>query len=384
MACQGMNDSAASHIMKVEQACRMQNVTLVLCSLGPEDEKLLQSWVAEAPSNHVFRIEASLRKALGFAEGNILPAVHLPDSAEIKGCDSLLARQALSKWLGRKITDDLFTVVESSEGTAKISGRESVLVTLHAEKTLGCQGRVPSSVFIAIPGYSAVQAEVETGTANRPAVLLSTTYGAICGVEGLIGMPSKGTWRTQSDSVFLKLDLQRLREKLTPETFGKLISEGFTQLGQQWDQLSALYTLAQGGGWHGVTYDETTKDSSAASEEYQKVNPTGRRSTVMDGPDCQPILRVHHDDGDHDVAAVLSRKTMVLEEQIQIEERKNDLPIRASNRKGDLEDLQVPILQMKEKSADYGKSTPSIIKRLSTMAFATSTDHTSHHMSDAA
>jgi SulP family sulfate permease len=398
MACQGLNDSAASHIMKVEAACRIQNVCLVMCNLGPEDEKLLQSWEAEAPSNNVLYIESSLREALGFAEHNILEATQLPDAGI--SCDRSLAKQALDKWLGQSITKDLFTLVESSQ--KKDGNRidvEPALVKLHEGTTLSSQGRVPSAVFIAIPGHSVVQAEVQTGTDNRPAVLLSTKLGAICGVEGLIGMPSKGTWRIASDSLFLKLSVSQAKANLAPETFGKLITEGFNQLGQQWDQLSALYTLAQGGGWHGVTYDATTKETTVASEEYQKVSPTRatsatrhRNALVVDGAGSD---KVHHDDGDHNVAAILSRKTMVLEKDIQFEERLNDKvsPLNRKSRKitfsqnvrqkDGLEELRVPILQEDQQKP---KDSSRIMKRLSTMAFATSTNRASMmmHMSDAA
>lgn len=53
------------------------------------------------------------------------------------------------------------------------------------------QHHLPTSdvfeVFLAVPGLSDVKMEVQTGTQNRPAMLLRTAQGAVCPAEALIG-----------------------------------------------------------------------------------------------------------------------------------------------------------------------------------------------------
>ena len=50
----------------------------------------------------------------------------------------------------------------------------------------------PGQVFLAVPGLSDVQMEVQTGTQNRPAMLLRTAQGAVCPAEALIGSHCRG------------------------------------------------------------------------------------------------------------------------------------------------------------------------------------------------
>jgi len=249
MACQGINDSAASHIMKVEQACRMRSVNLVLCNLDPEDETLVRSWMAELPHTAFFHIEANLREALRSTERNLLEVADKLDGGNVLlSSDCAPARQALESWLGAQIANELYAFAETPvQGGKHANEQQPAFTTLCAGTTMGLQGRVPNSVFIAIPGYSDVGFAMQTGTADEPEVLLRTTYGAVCGAEGLIGIPARGSWRVESDSVFLKLDLRKVGNSLSPDMFTRLLAEGFNQQCQQSDQLSALYTLARGG-----------------------------------------------------------------------------------------------------------------------------------------
>lgn len=248
VACQGINDSAAYHIMKVEQSCRSKRVNLVICNLTTQDERLMRSWEAELPHTTFFRILPSLREALESAEHSILEGAKLlSDGVQPKTLDGFAEKEVVAKWLGHQATKEFFSL-ESGSLTKVPKG--AILIQ---------QGNLSTTVFVAIPGYSDVQAELHT-EGSRPTVLLRTRNGAICGVEGLMGIPSGSTWRAQCDSVCLRLDLQHVTTMST-ETVGRLLKEGFIQQSRQAKHLSTLYSLSKCGQQDDIVNDEKTKDN---------------------------------------------------------------------------------------------------------------------------
>ena len=52
-----------------------------------------------------------------------------------------------------------------------------------ANEVISGQDAIVDYMLIAVPGFSDVQIEVQTGTQNRPARLLRTSHGAICPAE---------------------------------------------------------------------------------------------------------------------------------------------------------------------------------------------------------
>ncbi|CAJ1360940.1 unnamed protein product, partial [Effrenium voratum] len=71
-SCQGINDSAMSHLAKVAQDCQEKHIQLIFCSLSPFDEALVRSWALDA---HGCRIMGSITEALSTAERETLKEV---------------------------------------------------------------------------------------------------------------------------------------------------------------------------------------------------------------------------------------------------------------------------------------------------------------------
>jgi len=247
-ACQGINDSACAHFKKVFQLCAGHRVKLFLCHLSPYDEELLETWGAKSNWSDIV---GSLGKAISEAERRLLIEERDP-RAEVspKSSSGETERAALASWLGDEAADELLSVA-------------SGFIAVPAGHSLSDTGECAERVFVAIPGHSDVQLEVETGTSHRPALLSRTIHGAVCPAEALIGTQSRGTWRALSDSVGIWLEptvLPSLHVSLPT-----LFEAGLRQQCQQMDQLSALYTVSRGGGWHGVTFDSSTRNGEAES-----------------------------------------------------------------------------------------------------------------------
>eukprot|EP00928_Gymnodinium_smaydae_P012882 TRINITY_DN14703_c0_g2_i1.p1 TRINITY_DN14703_c0_g2~~TRINITY_DN14703_c0_g2_i1.p1 ORF type:complete len:876 (+),score=98.39 TRINITY_DN14703_c0_g2_i1:74-2701(+) len=258
-ACQGINDSACSHLFKVAQMCEHNEVNLVFCHMNPFDEELLRSWKLEST---FCRILPSLTQALEVAERKTLEESYEPrEEPDTQSSEGDSEKLALGKWLGEDAVEELM--------------RFSTLETVEAGYELSKQNERETSFFIAVPGHSDVQVEVQTGTRKQPAVLLRSTLGAICAPEALIGSHNRGTWKTHATSVVVRVQ-SVARLKGTQKAYRSLMSAGLHQQLLQSDQLSALYTMSKGGGWRGVTFDASTS-SMSGSAVAAAVGPGLRR-----------------------------------------------------------------------------------------------------------
>jgi SulP family sulfate permease len=261
IACQGINDSACSHIVKVARLCERRRIKLLMCNLAIYDAKLLKKWNLES---RWCAIGGSIMDALQEAEQDILNSMNEKHNKPLKkSADGVRERQALADWLGAETADILLNLAH--------------LETIPAEVNLTTQGKRPDMVFLAIPGHSDIQVQVHTGTGHRPAVLNRTLLGAVCGSEALIGSTCRGTWKTRSESVgiFIK-HVERL--STLPDTLARLLAVGMHQQCEQHDQLSALYTVSRGGGWHGVTFDASTRGGEA-ERALDSIGPRLRSSS---------------------------------------------------------------------------------------------------------
>jgi len=249
-ACQGINDSACSHLVKVARLCEARCVSLVLCNLSPGDERLLRSWHVES---EFCCMEDNLTSALAKAERSLLERCAEPQNPPLpRSEDGRPEREALAEWLGAEAADELLAAAK--------------LTTVPAGTMLSAQGQHASRIFVAVPGHSDVELELQTGSSHRPAVLHRTTLGAVCAPEGLLQCQCRGTWRAHGDSVGLVLEppsrCAQLQHALAP-----LLAAGLSQQFHEMDQLSGRYTVSRGGGWHGVTFDASTKVGAPARME---------------------------------------------------------------------------------------------------------------------
>ncbi|CAL1171232.1 unnamed protein product [Cladocopium goreaui] len=304
-ACQGINDSAMSHLAKVAQDCRDNGVQLVFCSLSPYDEDLLRSWALEGDG---CRIAASVTQALSEAERQTLEEMQQPVTPVERTTDEPSKVRALTRWLGPEKAQDLLSIGTWYEVTE--------------QQEITCRDEVMTSVFLAVPGLSDVQMEVQTGTQNRPAMLLRTAQGAVCPAEALIGSHCRGKWIAVARSCGLMIhEIQLLKE----ETRGALLTLGLHQQLLESDQLSAMYTLSKGGGWRGVTFDAKTSKRLSKTlgsfgprkrSSYSKRQSYVRVGSKQTGDMAVPItssrsVRLPSDDGNIPVAAVLDFQRFV-------------------------------------------------------------------------
>lgn len=307
-ACQGINDSAMSHLAKVAQDCREIGVQLVFCSLSPFDEELLSSWALE---DHGCRIMPSVTDALSEAERQILQEMSHPVTPVRRTIDEHAKVRALTRWVGQAVAQDLLSTGAWYE---VIAGQE-----------ITCQDEVMTTVFLAVPGLSDVQMEVQTGTQNRPAKLLRTSQGAICPAEALIGSHCRGKWIAVASSCGLMIpEVQALNE----ETREALLTLGLHQQLLESDQLSAMYTLSKGGGWRGVTFDARTnkrlskafgsfgprrRSSYSKRQSYTRVGSKLDKLEASNGVASMSRNRLTTDgaDGNIEVAAVLDFQRFV-------------------------------------------------------------------------
>mmetsp|Transcript_90767 Transcript_90767/g.293012 ORF Transcript_90767/g.293012 Transcript_90767/m.293012 type:complete len:931 (+) Transcript_90767:127-2919(+) len=293
-ACQGLNDSACAHLVKVNRLCASDGVTLRFVNLHPEDMALLKSWsIKEFPE--------SMGTALGEAERAILADFNEPVEAPLgRSTDDSTELAALAKWLGEDVADVLLEVGKLQSVT---SG------TNLSQDTKGPN----RDIIVAIPGHSEVCLEARTGNRLRPAVLFRSMSGAVCGGEALIGQASKGVWRALSDSVVLVLPSAESLEA-SPTAIAALLGAAFHQQVHQTDQLSSLYTVNRGGGWQGVTFDGMTM-GGGAKETMEMLGKEARdvpmkkkskKEKFMNG--FQPMPHDENHVGEHLVAAVLERR----------------------------------------------------------------------------
>eukprot|EP00439_Symbiodinium_sp_Y106_P033419 s6604_g4.t1 len=277
-ACQGMNDSACSHFLKVAQMCASKDVALVFCSLSPYDEMLLLSWNL-AP--YGCRIVPSVSEALEDAEHDTLRDLLQPVTPTLRTGGNEPKIQALERWLGKGTVQELLGIGEfcTFETNEVISGQDAII----------------DALLITVPGFSDVQIEVQTGTQNKPARLLRTSHGAVCPAEALIGSHCRGRWVANDETVgFLIKPVQALKSSSKRHAFATLSSIALHQQMLQTDQLSAMYTLSKGGGWRGVTFDASTskrpvkalegfgprlRSSHAKRKEFARV---GSRATAAE------------------------------------------------------------------------------------------------------
>jgi len=307
-ACQGINDSAMSHLAKVAQDCRDKGVQLVFCSLSPYDEDLLRSWALE--DNFGCRIVPSVTQALSEAERQTLEEMLQPVTPVVRTTDERTKVHALTRWLGPENAKDLLSIGTWYE--------------VNELQEITCQDEVMTNVFLAVPGLSDVKMEVQTGTQNRPAMLLRTAQGAVCPAEALIGSHCRGKWIAVERSIGLMIpEIQLLKE----ETRGALLTLGLHQQLLESDQLSAMYTLSKGGGWRGVTFDaKTSKRLSKALGNFgprKRSSYSKRQSYTRVGSKLQPDASVpitssrsmrlssYDADGNIPVAAVLDFQRFV-------------------------------------------------------------------------
>ena len=307
-ACQGINDSAMSHLAKVAQDCRDKGVQLVFCSLSPYDEDLLRSWALE--DNFGCRIVPSVTQALSEAERQTLAEMLQPVTPVVRTTDERTKIHALTRWLGPENAKDLLSIGTWYE--------------VNELQEITCQDEVMTNVFLAVPGLSDVKMEVQTGTQNRPAMLLRTAQGAVCPAEALIGSHCRGKWIAVERSIGLMIpEIQLLKE----ETRGALLTLGLHQQLLESDQLSAMYTLSKGGGWRGVTFDaKTSKRLSKALGNFgprKRSSYNKRQSYTRVGSKLQPDAAVpitssrsmrlssYDADGNIAVAAVLDFQRFV-------------------------------------------------------------------------
>lgn len=239
--CQGINDAACSHLLKVVQSCSAQNIRLVFCNLSHRDLDLLKGWDIESRGCH---IESTLGTALRVAEETILTKSDMPlVQAGAKTQDGSAERDRLVEWLGEAAAEELLELAS--------------LTTFRKDTTFSRQGELSESIFIAIPHYSEVQYELEQAAAH-PIVLLRTTFGAVCPAECLIGARSRGLWRLKADSVGLFFGPGQISSLREGDALAPLLAVGLNQQCQVSGQMSAHYTLSRGGGWQGVAFDTKT------------------------------------------------------------------------------------------------------------------------------
>ena len=154
---------------------------------------------------------------------------------------------ALEKWLGKGVAKELLGIGE--------------FYVFDTGEVISGQDEIVDAIMIAVPGFSDVQIEVQTGTQNKPARLLRTSHGAVCPAEALIGSHCRGRWVALDESVvFMIRPVQALKSTSKRHAFATLSSIALHQQMMQTDQLSAMYTLSKGGGWRGVTFDASTNN----------------------------------------------------------------------------------------------------------------------------
>jgi len=296
-ACQGLNESACSQFMKIATFFSEKKKRLFLCHLDKQDEDLLRTWGIE--SSWV-EIVTSLSEVLARLEQETLTGHGAPRPA-IDGdtCDMAVLRQSLAQLLG--------------DGPAQEICKKATLVTVASGETLSEEGQASRTVFVAVPGHSDVRLEVRTGTQRRPAKLLQSVQGAICGGEALVKDFCRGTWKAVSKSKVFKLQADNCAS-MYPQSFPELLAVAYKQQSLETDQLSQLFTLSRGGGWHGVTFDATTKDGCAPVAEMVSPKPRRkmiRQSSAVHSEACQPSmarsLTEYTKDSHIKVAALLPR-----------------------------------------------------------------------------
>ena len=111
----------------------------------------------------------SVSEALEDAEQDTLRDLLQPVTPTIRDQALQPKVEALEKWLGKRVVKELLGLGEfcAFELNEVISGQDAIV----------------DGLFIAVPGYSDVQIEVQTGTQNKPARLLRTSHGAVCPAE---------------------------------------------------------------------------------------------------------------------------------------------------------------------------------------------------------
>jgi len=204
-----------------------------------------------------------LQEALAAAEHRVLEReAVMPEPCLRPSADGARERNCLEAWLGRDVATVLLDLGELRMVPAN--------AWLNTEES----GRARTQVMLAVPEYSDVQVVCRTGSMHLPASLLRTKGGAICPAEALIGHKTGGSWRTCDRSVVVVVDVDNLR---TSPVFATVLEFALRQHAQQTDQLSALYTVAQGGGWHGATLDQVTQAPAAVVPEVMSCVSTRRR-----------------------------------------------------------------------------------------------------------
>mmetsp|Transcript_134357 Transcript_134357/g.268150 ORF Transcript_134357/g.268150 Transcript_134357/m.268150 type:complete len:376 (+) Transcript_134357:140-1267(+) len=239
-----------------------------------------------------------LQEALAAAEHRVLKreaVMHepcLPPSMDGTG-----ERSHLEAWLGRDVATVLLDLGEVRMVPAN--------AWLNTET-----GRAGTQVMLAVPEHSDVQVVCRTGSMHLPASLLRTKGGAICPAEALIGHGTCGSWRACDCSVVVVVDVDKLR---TSTVFATVLEFALRQHVQQTDQLSALYTVARGGGWHGATFDQVTQAHVAAAPEVMSSASMPRRRRgfkVRDVKPVEPAPGQHPRSGSRKVAAVLGKEAI--------------------------------------------------------------------------
>lgn len=258
-ACHGINDSACAHIAKVVGLCESQKVRIRAVHVSPSDKQLLTQW---CPQNEWFQIDLSVSEVLNDTEHDLMDEMKKSvKPIQRPSPDGSAERLALDTWIGPVATEELLAYTS--------------FVTLPAGEVLSTQGKVPDRFFVAVPGFSDVRVEVQTGTANAPARLLRTTHGAICAAEAIVGTISRGTWRTMTDSVGIFLE-SSVTCKVLASSLPSLLAVAYTQQCQATDQLSARFTMSRGGGWAGVTFDQMTNERCIAASKSSMPRPFGQ------------------------------------------------------------------------------------------------------------
>lgn len=139
-----------------------------------------------------------MTQALSEAERQTLEEMQQPVTPVERTTDEPSKVRALTRWLGPEKAQDLLSIGTWYEVTE--------------QQEITCRDEVMTSVFLAVPGLSDVQMEVQTGTQNRPAMLLRTAQGAVCPAEALIGSHCRGLdgaserWQVDCSGSFLRFD----------------------------------------------------------------------------------------------------------------------------------------------------------------------------------
>mmetsp|Transcript_117844 Transcript_117844/g.334114 ORF Transcript_117844/g.334114 Transcript_117844/m.334114 type:complete len:828 (-) Transcript_117844:121-2604(-) len=285
-ACQGLNDSACFHLAKVVQYCGKRSVKLTFCNLDAYDQDLLRSWKLESRWCEIVEL---MESALEAAEQDTLVHGHAGTGfLKLQSLNGQVERDALAEWLGADAADTLV--------------RLAPFRTVEAGEPLSQQGALADKIFVAVPEFSDVVAEVKTGTQNKPAELFRTMHGAVCAPEALLGTHCRAVWRVRSESVGLFVDVQKL--KAEPRLHSSLLKVGFDQQLAQADHLSSLYTLSRGGGWRGVTFDADTCKKICT----QVLSDNGPRLSFHHMVRRQEVPAASPSNN-HYIAAVLDRQT---------------------------------------------------------------------------